>query len=336
MNTQVQSNVHPMLREERPSIITRPAERMALDVANALEMGDHALWVTGGAQVGKTYGARLLMNTTRWRPYPLTMFETSFTKPKNPSELYFANSFLLQHHQRLASRSVSIDSMMRSVFFMREAAARDESRVVVLIINDANRFTLEDYEHLMSLDNLAENHVRLFFILINQSDASGYGPRAKIEMRPPRHLFARYFNNTHEYTGLLWDIPEADASLQKACDVAVAMHEYDNVLKWPNDSDMTYTRFFATRAYDAGWRSGSQLDMIREQIEELRPLYGLGRSVAWRMKTFEKFMYYMLVRVAAADPDFREFTPAQVRDGLRRSGYIELETSYDNPKEPNA
>lgn len=328
----MRNDMHPLLKEERPSIITRPAERMALDAANAIQMGDHALWITGSAQVGKTWGARLLMTTTKWRPFPMTMFETSFTKPKNPSEIYFANSFLLQHHQKLASRSVSIDSMIRTVNYMREAAARDSSKLVGLIINDTNRFTREDYEHLMSLDNLAEKQIRLFFFLINQDDAQGYVP-GQIDKRPPRHLFSRYFNNTHEYTGLLWDIPEADKPDQTASDVALALLEYDEILKWPKDTEMSYSRYFAQGAWDSGWRMGMQIDLIREEIEELRKSYGLAPSTNWRMKTFEKFVYYMLVRIANQTQNFREFSRAQIKDGLRRSGYIELETTHDMPQD---
>jgi hypothetical protein len=45
------------------------------------------------------------------------------------------------------------------------------------------------------------------------------------------------------------------------------------------------------------------------------------------MKSFEAFVYYALVRTAGEDPHFRQFTEQQVRDCLRRSGYIDLELS---------
>jgi hypothetical protein len=112
--------------------------------------------------------------------------------------------------------------------------------------------------------------------------------------------------------------------------------EYDENMIWPKDSGVSYTRFFAQKAWDSGWRFGRQLDDIREEVELLRKSRGLDRSTSWRMKTFEKFVYFMLVRVAYADPSFREFTRAQIKEGLRRSGYIELETSFDTPPDANA
>jgi hypothetical protein len=45
------------------------------------------------------------------------------------------------------------------------------------------------------------------------------------------------------------------------------------------------------------------------------------------MKTFEAFVYFLLVRIAGEDRQFREFSPEQIRLALRLSGYIELELS---------
>ena len=322
------TEIHPLLGVKRPTIITRPAERLAADARNTIEMDDHALWITGSARVGKTYGARLLMKSIKWRPYNMAMFEVSYTNPPRPTESYFANGLLLQQGQKVSTRSVSVEPLTRLANLFRESAARQEAGVIGLIINEANRFTVEDYEHLLSLDNMLEPHVRLFTFLINQSDANRFGPSG-IDKRPPKHLFARYFISTHEYTGLLWDCPEDEREFQTQGDVALALHEYDEMQQWPHNSGVSYTRFFAPKAWEGGWRLGGQIDLIREQINQLRSEHGLGPATDWRMKTFEKFVYYVLVRFALDNPSFRELTPKQIREALRRSAYIELELNYD-------
>ena len=46
------------------------------------------------------------------------------------------------------------------------------------------------------------------------------------------------------------------------------------------------------------------------------------------MQSFERFVYFILVRVAYEDPDFMELTEANIREGLLRASYLEIEPGY--------
>ena len=98
-------------------------------------------------------------------------------------------------------------------------------------------------------------------------------------------------------------------------------------MRWPASDGPTFTQFFAPKAYANGWRLGTQIKLYRKVIEEMRAERQLAPLANWPMKTFEAFVYYALVRVAGEDPSFLQFTEAQVRVLVQRSGYIELELS---------
>lgn len=320
-------NRHPMLRSKRPLIITRPGERLAGDAKNSIEIGSDAIWVEGKGRIGKTYGFRQLAQTDAWRPYPMIMHEFTYTKPAKPGEGYFATSLLLQQGQSVPSSAASNGSLMRAIRMFQEEAHRQGAEVIGVGFNEANRFTADEYEHVMSIANECEKSGRIFFFLINQSDSGRFGSSA-IDKQPPRHIYGRFFTTSHHFTGLLWDIPDADKPIQLVSDVALAFREYDQELTWPEGSGITFTQYFAPKAYAAGWRLGTQIDLVRTVINKLRSECGLPDVKEWPMQSFERFVYYVLVRVAYENPDFMELTEANIRDGLLRAGYLEIEPGY--------
>src|SRR3546814_14434703 len=74
-------------------------------------------------------------------------------------------------------------------------------------------------------------------------------------------------------------------------DVALAFLEYDEELTWPEGSGITFTQHCAPKAWANGWRLGTQIDMIRKVVNEVRSEAGLPLATNWPMLTFEKFVY---------------------------------------------
>lgn len=251
---------HPMLRAKRPIIYTRPAERLANYSCSSLELGSSAVWVEGWARFGKTCGARQLATSEIWRPFPMYIAEYSYTKPAKSSEAYFATGLLEQHGQRAFKTDFSNQTVLRFTRMLRERVQRAGAEVVSLIFNEANRFTTEEYDALLSIDNELEKYVRTFHFLINQCDTARFGPEG-MDKQPPAQIAGRYFTSTHRYTGLLWDIPEDEVGEQPLCDVAVGFNEYDDKLVWPPDSGLTFTQYFAPNAYGLGWRIRARVEM---------------------------------------------------------------------------
>ena len=257
----------------------------------------------------------------------MSMTEFTYSKPAKPGEGYFASSLLLQQGQSVGVSAASNGLLMRVVRMLQEEGQRQGAEVIGIGLNEANRFTVDEYEHVMSIANECEKNGRIFFFFINQSDSGRFG-RSAIDKRPPRHIFGRFFTTSHQFTGLLWDIPEEDKPDQLVSDVALAFREYDQELTWPAESRITYTQYFAPKAYAAGWRLGTQIDLIRSVINSMRSENGLSEVKEWPMQSFERFVYYVLVRVALEEPEFMELTESIIRDALLRAGYLEIEPGY--------
>jgi len=313
------------MRSKRPLILTRPAERFAGAARISIEIGCDAIWVEGKGRVGKTFGARQLIQTEAWRPFPMYMAEFTYGKPTKPSEAYFMTSLLEQMGQTVAASASSTMLATRLVRLLQEQRNKRSAEMIGIVINEANRFTSEDYEHVVTISNEIEKTSRAFFLLINQSDAGRLG-KGDADERPPPHVYGRLFTNSHTYTGLLWDAPPHEKGALS--DVALAFLEYDEELTWPEGSGISCTRHFAPNAWAAGWRLGSQIDLIRKVINQIRAEAGLGDVVTWPMQTFERFVYFVLVRIAYENPEFRQLTEAQIREALMRVHYLGIEPGF--------
>lgn len=318
---------HPLLRSKRPMILTRPAERFAGAARVSIELGCDAIWVEGKGRVGKTFGCRQLIQSEAWRPFPMYIAEFTYRKPTKPTESYFMTTLLEQMGQTVAASASSTMLTTRIVRLLNEQRHKRSAEIVGIVMNEANRFTSEDYEHVVTICNEFETSSRAFFLLINQSDAGRLGT-GDTDNRPPPHVYGRLFTNSHHYTGLLWDIPKHEAGQQTLSDVALAFQEYDEELVWPVGSGLSCTRHFAPEAWADGWRLGAQIDLIREVINTMRAEVGLGEVVTWPMQTFERFVYFALVRVAHGNPAFRKLTAGQIREILLRVDYFGIEPGY--------
>lgn len=313
---------HPMLEEDRPLIPTRPMDRLSSAVSVAIEAGHKGISVDGDGRVGKTRGARMLSIHQEWRPYPMVFAEMNYSNPTKPTEAYFFNWCLSSVDLKTIKQAPGPEVLARTRNYLLSLTGVNKERIIVLIINEANRFTTEEYKHLVSLDNdLEQRHKRLFLVLVNQRDADEGGVQA-IDKRPPAHILGRFLLARHHYTGLLWDKPEDEANNGLDDDVTMALMEYD-----VGPSGIPCSQYFAPAAHASGWRLVQQLPLFRMEVEELRSQHGLPRVAPWPMKTFECFVYFLLVRIAGEDRHFKEFTKEQVRMALRWSAYIELELS---------
>lgn len=317
---------HPMFQIiERPRIRTMPMERLAASILLGLEAGNRGMNVDGDGRIGKDTGFLMLSQDASWRPYRMAFFNVSWPLGAKSSETYFCNQILLTGNCKTSKPVSGNTGLFRARNFLVHHAAQVGADIIVMGIFEAQNLQFEDFKHLISLDNeFRETGKRLFVVLIHQRDADPAGVQT-IDRRPPPQLVGRYMGVRHHYTGLLWDPLPGEPST--GSDVALAFGEYDENMRWPEGDGPTYTAFFAPRAYAAGWRLVSQMDLFRKVVEAVRAENGLSPVAPWAMKSFEAFVYFALVRTAGEDAHFRQFTEQQVRDCLRRSGYIDLELS---------
>lgn len=310
-------------------IVTGPINRMGSTFATAVERGDRGALVTGNGRDGKTWGVECLAMHPQWQPFPMAFFFMDYGKPEKSTESYFAGSLLQAAGMKIIRHASSVENMARACNLLIERTKCLQEDIIAIVINEANRFTPVERDHLVTLDNHIERQgKRVFFILIHQTDADSDGQQS-IDNRPPPQVTGRFYSIAHQFTGLLWG--NANTIDFQDCDFTMALHEYDEGIIF---SGIPCTAYFAHNAYLAGYRLTSQSKLFREAVEDLRVRNQLPAHAPFPMQTFERFVYFLLVRIAGEDPNFSEFSREQVLQALLWSGYIELELSK-HPVAPN-
>jgi hypothetical protein len=318
--------IHPMHRPRRPIIVTGPINRMGDTFATALERGDKGVLVNGNGRDGKTWGVECLATHPAWQPFPVAFFFMDYGKPEKATENYFSATFLEAADMKTIRHATGAESMTRACNLLIEKTRELRQEVIAVVINEANRFTSVEHDHLVTLDNLLERRrKRVFYMLIHQNDAERGGQQS-IDHRPPPQVTGRFYSMAHQFTGLLWG--SANAIDFQDCDVAMALNEYDEGVIFPDDeTGVSCTAYFARNAYANGYRLTSQVGLFREVVEDLRVKNHLLAAAPFPMQSFERFVYFLLVRIAGEDPNFRQFTREQALKALLWAGYIELELS---------
>ena len=317
---------HPMRQQPRPIIRIRSQQRLANAVSIALEFGRPSLRGVSVARAGKSTADYALSLDPLWRPFNVGFLRTICGNPDRHTEATLFRDLAVGLKLRNPRYSTGTDSLMRIARAIEEEAGRTDASTVILSIDNAELLVLEDYNHLARLAAMFARDLRIFFLLICQTDASPEGSES-LETSAPPHIRGRFFVDRHDFTGLLWSIPDGEQDEQDADDVALALREYDRNMRWPGPDGPTFTEAFAPRAYASGWRLEHQLDDINKEIKDLCAARNLAFAKDWLMASFESFVYYSLVRVAGMDPSFSGLTKAQIQAGLQVSAYAKFEAA---------
>lgn len=322
---------HPMRQGTRPIIPIRPQFRLGNDLAIALEFGRPSMRVRSVARAGKSTADLVLSMNASWRPFNLGFLRTICGNPDRHTEAALFRDLGVGLKLRYPKNSTGTDALLRIARAIEEEAGRANAATVILSIDNAELLVLEDYNHLARLATMFARDLRLFFLLVCQTDARPEGSET-LEYTAPPHIRGRFFVDRHDFTGLLWSIPQGDVDLQDANDIALAFRQYDRELRWPVNDGPTFTEAFAPRAYASGWRLEQQLDEIRKEIEDLCAARNMAFMPDWLMASFEPFVYYVLVRVAGMDPNFSGLTKTHIQQGLQVSAYAYFEAARQGLK----
>ena len=310
---------HPMLRRDRPTIDTAPTLRLSVAVANCLEYGRPSLSVIGDGRVGKSTAVDILRGAAGWRPFPIGFLRFVCGNPKEHTEAYLIRQFASGLRLKFPERSPIQDLSRRIILAIEEEAARSDAGVVVVIVDSAEQLSLEDYEHLAKVQNEFQgNVVQPFFLLIHQSDFKAGGADNLARLAPP-HIYGRFFVDTHRFTGLRWHLSEEDALNQDASDVALALREYDRMLRWPDPESPTFTEHFAPNIFKSGGLE-ARAGEIERHVKELCTQAQLAMPMDWQMSSFNGFTF-AIFQMLEGSPDRSELSAAMIRTALQRSAF---------------
>lgn len=309
---------HPILIPNGYQINTRPTERFANFVRRNISEGFHGCSGWAGGGVGKTSAIIYLTeNASRWlldrdrKVMAVAMRMVMASGIRRSDRAFWAS--LNDRMGMGASRGMTSAVGMNKVRnLINSRCGQAGVNRLVLFIDNAQRITEAEYEYLEDLDSrILEDGLHLFLVLMRQSDAEGVDVGDDWRDRGS-HSIRRWFMATTPF-GPLLGIDE----------VTHALRAYD-ISAWPTP-ETPYSRFFARRAFDNGWRLNGEAALIWEVVNDIRKKGKLPESESWPMATFTLMVRHLLYEIAFREEDFSRFTADHVVTALRSSGYLRLE-----------
>jgi hypothetical protein len=305
-----------MLQDEgRPEIATRPTAFLAEAILIALEDGYRGIQVAGRSGDGKSTASKYLCAHPQWMNSPTPTCWVSIPRRTNGSDNVFYKVIQGGLNLTSHSRAAAVDRLSHIVDRISGECEQMSARRFVLFIDEAQRLSQDDYDFLANIDDGVNlDGFRLFCVFVNQSDDTNADPkkgRCRIDDMPP-HIVRRFFMAEHPFRGLVGISETADA-----------LGRYDAI----KHEGVPYTAYFAPQAYEGGWRLASEAPKFMAAIEELRKEAQLNGNSDFPMSIFELAVKRLLVHVAARKESFRGFTQEEIKEAIKRAGYLKLENS---------
>lgn len=310
---------HPIFKPNGFQIPTKPTETFANFILQNVENDFHGCSAYGGGGLGKTSAQQFLTDhCAHWLvdedEQPIGVASRLIMPSglrRSDSAFYTAltNSLKISNTDRLSAKR----GKERLVNFVKTRCGQAKQTLMVMFIDCAQRITRAEFDYLADVDEqLTDVQLRLFLVFVRQSDATG------VEVSDdwsdyPSHMVRRWFMATHAFQ-----------PLKGVAEIMHALSRYDSAACWP-DPDMPYTRYFARRAFDNGWRLEHQAQLLLDGINALRACANMGSTDTWPMQTFTQAVRYLLANIAGRNAQFEGFTPQQVREALEATGYLRLE-----------
>jgi hypothetical protein len=206
--------------------------------------------IYGKPRLGKTKAIECVM-TMLSKEYSMTLpiFRMNMTFHKL-NEKRFYEQFLDDVGHALAKKGTAFEKKERLINFLVYSAVEAKSKKIVLFIDEANYLEEKEYSWLMDIYNrLMLNHISLTTILVGTNEiieAKNIFIKNKLQQ-----LVGRFMVHEHQFFGV-----------KSPQDLQICLASYDIMLKYPIDSEWTYTRYFFPESFKNGYRLSNDAEII--------------------------------------------------------------------------
>lgn len=194
--------------------------------------------------------------------------------------------------------------------------ASQKAKRIVLVIDEANKLFLMEYSWLIDVANeLAEKGVSLCIVLFAQPEL--VGQRSAMLMSGRMDIVGRFMVKIYNFEGI-----------RSAAELAEVMQALDDpvISEYPTGSACSCTKFFAPRAFAAGWRLEHHAYELWAAFEECAANVGdhaLAAGISVGMAWVRISFVYIMQRVWDADELGLSVLPEVWREAAERSGFRE-------------
>lgn len=271
---------HPLLID-RYRVQTQAIEQLHQTIKQWLYTGATGGYVWGEPRSGKTTALEYVSGALRTRagkPIRVFTYNAKTFSVTTDNKLWTAILSALGHG--MAHMGNAIDKYERLVSFLAEQALTNEVQQVVLIIDEAQKWQRLEFEMMVDLGNdLRRRGVQLCLILVGTRELRERAQQ--LDKHLNGHIRGRFFLRMAEYRGL-----------RNVQEVAFALRQYDDVLRWPDDSGVPFTQYLLPEPYQAGFRLEACAGLLWHVFTEMREQHGFGD---WPMAYFVVLVQVLLL-----------------------------------------
>ncbi|MGE7023361.1 ATP-binding protein [Solibacillus cecembensis] len=238
----------------------------------------------------------------------------------SPKENTFFEILLDKFNHDIPFEGRAIEKRKRLRNHIITIVSESKQNKIIIFIDEAHRLKKLEYEWLLDTYNDLERHgiILITFLVAEDKILRTFNElRAKKEMQ----IIGRFMTETYRFTGLM-----------QINDFKFLLNEFDNNLKFPQDSDLTYTKFFFKEQYEQGFRLSNYLNQLIEALKFIQYKYNISeykevpgmyavRCIEEILKTHGRF-----------GTNVNELNTQHWINALESCGYISGSNSVDNEK----
>lgn len=278
---------HPYLQRPRPIISTAAMEDGLTKLASAIEAEYRGAGLHSLTRFGKSSLGVYIVDHDGWLGYAYFALYTLVPFDLKVGSGAFYEYLFSGLEIAIASRHSPQQKLVRLVNTLVTRANAVRTKLIILVLDEANRLERESFEHLVSIDNeLTVRGYTLFVVSLFQDNHTS-GQTEKINsLNVSPQVKARFLQRYHVMHGIRG--PE---------DIYVFLQRLEEETEYPPKSGISFPRHLAPELYERHWRMAPISPLLWERGNLARLAAGKPSLEEWPMKPFELAVYYLVTRV---------------------------------------
>lgn len=193
------------------------------------------------------------------------------------------------------------------------SAMEANSKKIILFIDEANYLEEKEYAWLMDIYNrLMLNHISLTTILVGTN-----------EILNKKKGFIR--NNQQQLIGRFMVFEYHFHGVKNPMDLQICMASYDYMLKYPYNSDWTYTKFFFPDAFELGYKLSSDAEILYNCFDKISREVNCDSKLEIPMQYIISSINICLKTYGADGVGLDRPTAKEWRNSVEDSGFLQAE-----------
>lgn len=265
--------------------------------------------IYGESRMGKSTAIRYLMASLKATWGNKANFYSMITKTdlRLTDKTFFEGMLRAVGHPEISKGTIT-DKRNRLTNLLIARASSTNTRKIVFFIDEAQKLTDTHFDFYMDISNeLDANGIALISILVGQSELL----KKRGSLKGYRDMIRnRFFLESCEFQGLL-----------TKGDFQLCLNQYDKELKYPTNSDWSFTRYYFPEQFNSGFRLTNYTDIIYDSFWKIQQKYHLTSFEQVPMQYLVNFIRVLLIEYGIDGENCWDLSEKQISDAIKKGLY---------------